>query len=650
MYLLNNHKKQIDKHAVISFDIFDTLLLRPYVKPTDLFLHLEQSEKADGFADERIAAERRARKIHSDKEDITIDEIYAEIDGKYQHLKQKEMDLERQVLQPNPEIKEIYDYAKAQGKRIIIISDMYLPEKFLTKVLHEKGFTGFEKLYVSGEHGKTKGSGHLYQQVLTDLNIKPKTMLHIGDNVHSDKKQAERYGITTLQCTKAIDKLFARHERAKRLYEKHPDNLAVSVLLGLLALPSYPENYWQDFGYQYAGPVILGYMQWLEKQLRKDNISEVMFLARDGYTLEKVFNLIKTANFKTHYFYAPRALSLALSLSSNLFGSYGEDALARVLNLFLKYYKDKDDFLRTNTPQISNSAQGISFIEQHKVLYESLVAKEKNKYAHYLAQFKLNTHKIAMVDTISGRLSGQKALLAGLSSNKQVKGYYWFTVDWAPKDLARYNIHTFQHSHKYEITEWNLMELFMTAPTPPVEKIDNGQVIFKQPNEHEKKRMEIYPDLSQGAVNFAEKYLHVFGKYRLDFPCEILTDWVNILCEMPTITDKAHFASMYHAWDQEHTQWRPMPRTWFTTRQNGWEEVIQKKKIYVLGLPLFKFRATASRWRLMFLHFIELAKYKHSLDKKRFYLLGLQLWKIKKKANKTKFYLLKIPLVCIKTK
>jgi hypothetical protein len=29
----------IDKHDVISFDIFDTLLVRPYVNPYDMFVH-----------------------------------------------------------------------------------------------------------------------------------------------------------------------------------------------------------------------------------------------------------------------------------------------------------------------------------------------------------------------------------------------------------------------------------------------------------------------------------------------------------------------------------------------------------------------------------------------------------------------------------
>lgn len=34
--------KQIRKHDIISFDIFDTLLLRPFKKPQDLFLYIEQ--------------------------------------------------------------------------------------------------------------------------------------------------------------------------------------------------------------------------------------------------------------------------------------------------------------------------------------------------------------------------------------------------------------------------------------------------------------------------------------------------------------------------------------------------------------------------------------------------------------------------------
>ena len=41
-YSFSEIKKRIETHEVISFDIFDTLLLRPYVRPSDLFVHLER--------------------------------------------------------------------------------------------------------------------------------------------------------------------------------------------------------------------------------------------------------------------------------------------------------------------------------------------------------------------------------------------------------------------------------------------------------------------------------------------------------------------------------------------------------------------------------------------------------------------------------
>lgn len=38
---LNEAKSEVLKYDVISFDIFDTLLLRPFIKPTDLFWYIE---------------------------------------------------------------------------------------------------------------------------------------------------------------------------------------------------------------------------------------------------------------------------------------------------------------------------------------------------------------------------------------------------------------------------------------------------------------------------------------------------------------------------------------------------------------------------------------------------------------------------------
>lgn len=114
----NDIKKAIDEHDIISFDIFDTLLIRPYVKPTDLFTHLELLNNDTGFAKARIKAEQAARRIALEKkEDIIIDEIYQQIDSKYKAFKEKEIALEYQVLRPRPEVEKIYRYACEQKKK-----------------------------------------------------------------------------------------------------------------------------------------------------------------------------------------------------------------------------------------------------------------------------------------------------------------------------------------------------------------------------------------------------------------------------------------------------------------------------------------------------------------------------------------------------
>jgi len=115
---LDTVKKSIDKAQVVSFDIFDTLLLRPYIKPTDVFVHMERALERPGFATERVDAERRTRIRHRELEDITLDMIYDEIDDEYRDMKQRELDWEEMVLRANPEMKAVYDYAKARGAKV----------------------------------------------------------------------------------------------------------------------------------------------------------------------------------------------------------------------------------------------------------------------------------------------------------------------------------------------------------------------------------------------------------------------------------------------------------------------------------------------------------------------------------------------------
>ncbi|OOP79415.1 hydrolase, partial [Helicobacter pylori] len=123
---LDGAKSEILKYDVISFDIFDTLLLRPFIKPTDLFWYIETKYNIKGFHQARILAEVQSREI-SKRQDITLDEIYHQIPKEFHSYKGVEIATEKEVLIPNLEMLELYRFAKENNKRVIIVSDMYLP-------------------------------------------------------------------------------------------------------------------------------------------------------------------------------------------------------------------------------------------------------------------------------------------------------------------------------------------------------------------------------------------------------------------------------------------------------------------------------------------------------------------------------------------
>ena len=204
-------KKEIDKFEIISFDIFDTLVKRKVSFPQDVFPIVEQryNEYAEvgmfGYKEQRIIAEQHARK-KCDQEEITLDEIYEMIslsEEKKSELKKIEKQIEEEVCYPNGSLFNLYKYALEKNKQIIITSDMYLPEKTITRILAKCGYIGYKKIYLSSTYKKTKHSGSIFDEIKKEY--RSKSILHIGDNVKSDYAIPKKKGIhAVLISAKAI--------------------------------------------------------------------------------------------------------------------------------------------------------------------------------------------------------------------------------------------------------------------------------------------------------------------------------------------------------------------------------------------------------------------------------------------------------------
>ena len=73
-------------------------------------------------------------------------------------LQRLERETELQVCCPNLPMKAIYEKALKGQKRILIVSDMYLEEPLIIKILERCGYHGYEKLYLSSAYGMCKST------------------------------------------------------------------------------------------------------------------------------------------------------------------------------------------------------------------------------------------------------------------------------------------------------------------------------------------------------------------------------------------------------------------------------------------------------------------------------------------------------------
>lgn len=529
----------IEKVDIVSFDIFDTLLIRPYLSPQDLFEHIEKLYKLNGFKKERILAEKRSRYIHATDEDITIDDIYENICPEYSNLKNIEMEFEKQVLIPNPFIKYFYDKANSSGKTIIAISDMYLPSEFLKIILHKNGFTNIKAVYVSGEYKKSKGSKHLYEEVVKKIGVEAKKILHIGDNLQSDYFSAMDSGINAIFLEKYIDKFYKTQSGKKYAFlSKKNDSLDFSIITSLSAIQllQNSNNYWYDLGYNFGGPFAIGYTQYIIEQCKLNNINNLLFVSRDGYILQKIYKILTGENaLENHYIYAPRILNIKCFLDYR--------------NNFT-YLKNIFDINKDICPDFNTIPETF---EQAKQLFNNNIAElhhraenEYNEYKQYLAQLDIKNSRMATIDMTTGAFSSQ-AFLTNIFKDKIVLGL--FSGTFCENTEFKYKTFANKNFIPEDIPKINILELLFTAPELSLESIKNSKPVYKTPTKEDLFRLNIYPYIEQGILDFVKTYKDVFGKCAINFKSDVCFELFNVVTALHSKTDKHYLKSVCHSKD-----------------------------------------------------------------------------------------------------
>lgn len=529
---------EASEYEVVSFDIFDTLLLRSVERPVDVFAYMEALYHFPHFQDFRIRAEIEARKI-SETGEVSLREIYnvmaQKTDIDVDVWMEREIEAETLICMANPYFKQIIEKLQGENRRIIAVSDMYLPLEKIEKILKKCGYSGFEKIFISSEYCLSKAKGDLYDVVKG--YIQGSTILHIGDNITSDFVMAQKKGIKA----KHYHNVNAKYQVSNLLYgmTRLVGAFSKGIINAYLNNGINRENPYFEYGMINGGLLACGYCEYLNEIVQKYKVDKILFVARDGYIIKKVYDQYYQS-CETEYMLFSRFCAEQI-----LFNRYTEDYikhnmeyrlhLEKKVSIKQLLYETDLQFLEED---LKNSGLDMEelFTEKNskKVIEQIYACKEKiniyfeetrkNMY-EYLKPMIENCSKVLVVDlgwfgtggiavkylledvyktgiTVLSALVGtnEDTSLEGRIANKELFPYAYSPIH----DLYLLHWHT---RHQYNVHNL-LIELMFSAPYPSFLKFvrnEEGQLEAKFSYE-EKENYEIINSIHEGILKFVELY------------------------------------------------------------------------------------------------------------------------------------------------
>jgi FMN phosphatase YigB (HAD superfamily) len=323
-YRLDTLLRRADKLAAgcdtISFDLFDTLLVRrvhfPDLLKTATARHVAalaggrgrpvRWQQVQRVRDRCEAQQRRQTAArfadHEARYPDFMGRALAELFGGQadpallQRVTDYEIGIENAMLVPR---RSLVDWLRRQhgaGKRILVLSDVYLPSDLLRRLIAHAGFLAcVHRVHSSADDFLAKASGQAFRMLRDTLGLETDRWLHIGDNPISDGLRPAALGIRALVLKDVSErrrKLVARSYTAaagRRPFWK-------GRLLQQFMLPLEGENTPCDplylDGYHFLGPLVGCFIVALMEKVAALGIRRLYFLSREGWIFQRCWERI----------------------------------------------------------------------------------------------------------------------------------------------------------------------------------------------------------------------------------------------------------------------------------------------------------------------------------------------------------------------
>lgn len=491
-YNVENISQLLNSFEIVTFDIFDTLITRMVYQPQDVFALMQKiiQKKYKITIDfigirnqmEKIAWEKHGDycNIHNIYDELKLLNIFSE--GQTEELKALEIELEYKLCIPRTDALEIFNNLVSCGKRVILISDMYLTKSIIESMLLKCGYKGYEDIWISCEKGLRKDRETLWEAFFKQFG--EYRTIHVGDNPHSDcQVVGDRQRINMLWLSPNDQfKFSSQYDKFEKYINTTVEN---SLMLGIFvhkylynspfalkANGSVQLKDLEEIAQGIFAPVFLVFLQFLEKA----SADKLLFLSREGCFLQKLYKeycaSFKCIEISNLYFYTSRRAASLPQIKSLLdIKEILQTSYNGCLSVLLKERFGIENpiiiqDMQIHLPDDLNKVLAVLALNAEELLSE--IDEERNSYTEYIDSVVEKDEKLAVVDVgYAGTI--QYYLMKLLE--RDIEGYYMaLEYNIKPQKLGGTcnSVYNFGTDKVFEFTQ-----LFLEAVTAA----SHGQVI-----------------------------------------------------------------------------------------------------------------------------------------------------------------------------
>lgn len=504
-----------EKVEVVSFDLFDTLIMRKVLLPTDVagLLELRLGEMGiyiDNFVDRRISAEKELSKLEAPFLEaiyqLVLDQApLVSITAK--ELAELEWRLDCELIVPRKEMTGALAELRRLGKQIYIVTDSYYRQEQIEHMLRQCGINGYERVLVSCEYHTGKRQ-YLFRELRRLLG--GRMSLHVGDDSLADIESAQREDLSAFYIPNAMDLLESTGYLG---FSDHMDTLTSRLKLGMLASKVFNSPFLfeeedltlhvdssYDIGYLFMAPMITDFVLWFAEKVKERGLKNVWFCARDGFLIKKLYDILQPENHSV-YFLTSRMAALRAGVRnkedlSYIGGMKFSGTLAQQLEERFGIILRSDE-----------ETQGKDLLDYTEVILQTLEEKRRNN-CKYVDSLAIEDGNIGFFDFVA---KGTSQMYCSRLVSNHLEGLYFLQLEKAFMKDKGLDIQAFydeserDQSAIYE--EYYILETILTSPMSSVLEFDSeGKPCYAKETRSETD-IACFMQVQEGILDYFKEYI-----------------------------------------------------------------------------------------------------------------------------------------------